>query len=686
MPDRPLDEAFSRQLLKIGLVTPQDLEAAREVLAQRRPSVPLAQVLVERGLLTAEQRENIERAIRRQRTEAGRLGPYRLLKKIGAGGMGAVYLAELPGSRERVALKVLPKASAQDEESLRRFLREVDAARRLEHPNIVRSSGGGEDRGYHFYVMEFVEGETLGTRLRREEAVDPDEATQIVHQIARGLAYAHGLGIVHRDIKPDNVIVSIDGVAKILDMGLSKIIGEEQSFLTTSGVMVGTPHYISPEQARADKDVDGRADLYSLGATYYHLVTGEPPFRGHTAVEVIAQHLNKQLPDPRDVRDGVPEGVVHVLRRMLAKERDDRYPNAFALIADLDAVLQGRVPESKALDPSRSTVAQPLSKEARERFRARIRRRPPPRPSRLPLWIGAAVAALALVAVAVRPKAPPPDAKPPPAEVVDVPKLLRLDLGGGVEMEFIPVKPGAYRRGGVHDKRDAIEIDAHPAHPVELTRGFHLGKYEVTRRQFAAFVDATGHRTEAEQNGTAYGRPADGVWALLPGNTWRSPANLAQTDDHPVVCVSWNDAKAFCDWLSNKHKREVRLPTEAEWEYACRAETLSSWASGELDSSLTDYAWIATNSNWRTQPVGRKKPNAWGFHDMHGNAWEWCLDWDGPYASTPLRDPRGPLQGARRVLRGGAWYLGPETCRSSTRGQVGPSLRFTSVGFRVALP
>ncbi|HEX7899703.1 MAG TPA: bifunctional serine/threonine-protein kinase/formylglycine-generating enzyme family protein [Planctomycetota bacterium] len=689
MPERPIDEAFVRQLLKVGLVTDQQLEDARLARAKRHTPVPLAQVLVERGVLTHSQRENIERKLENRRDEAKRLGPYRLLKKLGEGGMGAVYLAEGPlTSKARVALKVLPKSAAKEVDSLQRFLREVDSARRLDHPNIVRASGGGEDRGYHYYAMEFVEGETLGDRLRRQDVFPPDEATRVVLQIARGLAYAHAQGVIHRDIKPDNIILSLDGVAKILDMGLSKNMEGDLAYRTTTGVMVGTPHYIAPEQARADQDIDGRADIYGLGATYYHLVTGETPYQGSTAVEVIAQHLNKQLPDPRDVRDGIPDGVVHVLRRMMAKEREDRYADGRALIADLEVVLQGRVPDSQALEASRSTVAQPLPKEARERFRAVRRRRRPLQPSsRRPLWIAGAVAGLVLLLVGMswRP-APPPRVEPKPPEVA-ADNTLKLDLGGGVSMQFIEVKPGSYLRGSDQPPgKEPWEVDARPPHPVKISRSFHLGKTEVTRRQFAAFVQDKGYRTEAEVLGSAWGRRPDGSWEDIPGNTWRSPAGFEPSEDDPVVCVTWIDATRFCAWLSEKTKREARLPYEAEWEYACRAETRGPWASGDTEASLGEYAWTLHNASSRTQRVGGKKPNAWGFHDMHGNVWEWCYDWSALYPRGEVVDPRGPNEGERRVMRGGAWYLEPVLCRSSTRALFGPSNRYTSVGFRVALP
>jgi serine/threonine protein kinase len=414
MPDRTTDDAFAKHLLKAGILTDAQIQLALKEqadLAQQGEAVALGEVLVRQGRLTAEQRENIGKKLEVQKEEAKRLGPYRVLKKLGEGGMGAVYLAEGAETGEQVALKVLPRVASKDQDAVRRFLREVESARRLEHPYIVRAGAAGEDKGFHFYVMEYVEGETLGARLKREGFLLPREATGLVLQVARGLGYAHGLGFIHRDIKPDNVIVTREGVAKILDMGLSKNIDEAQTFRTVTGVSLGTPHYIAPEQARGDKGVDGRADIYSLGATYYHLVTGETPFHGTTAIELISQHLHKQIPDPRDVRDGIPDGVVHIIRRMMAKEPHDRYRDCGALITDLDLVLGGEHPSSQSLDAARSVVALPMAGDAREQDRAQIRQRPhgarrattAPRANRFPLmvWGAGAAAALALLLVLV---------------------------------------------------------------------------------------------------------------------------------------------------------------------------------------------------------------------------------------------------------------------------------------------
>ena len=173
-------------------------------------------------------------------------------------------------------------------------------------------------------------------------------------------------------------------------------------------------------------------------------------------------------------------------------------------------------------------------------------------------------------------------------------------------------------------------------------------------------------------------------WAEIPGLNWQN-ANFTQTDEHPVMCMSWNDAKAFCDWAAKKTGRTVRLPTEAEWEYACRAGTKTKWSFGDDESAMGDYGWYDKNSGWATHPVGQKKPNAWDLYDMHGNVWEWCQDWAGPYAGDGV-DPTGPASGDRRVLRGVGWDNEPTYARSAFRNRNGPSYRNSNDGFRVVLP
>src|SRR6185503_3912792 len=185
-----------------------------------------------------------------------------------------------------------------------------------------------------------------------------DKALDIVLQAAQGLQYAHDQGFIHRDIKPSNIIVAQDGLAKVLDLGLSKNLEDAAvSFKTVTGAVLGTPHYISPEQAQGEKNVDGRSDIYSLGATLYHLLTGQVPFDGQTALEILSKHVNTVLPNPQDLREDIPDSAVHVLLRMMAKEPRDRYPDCAQLIADLEEVTSGRTPKTHLLSAALTTIA-----------------------------------------------------------------------------------------------------------------------------------------------------------------------------------------------------------------------------------------------------------------------------------------------------------------------------------------
>ena len=344
------------------MATGEQVEEAQAALADAARQgllLSLGDALVRLGYLTATQYDHAVRLIAAQ--QAGgiqQLGQYKLLRKLGEGAMGAVFLAEDTYAARQVALKVISKKHARDAEFLTRFRREAKAAGRLNHVNIVGAYTVGEDLGQCYLVMEYCDGEALDAALKRDHHLSWEKAVEIVMQAARGLQHAHEHALVHRDIKPANVIVTTAGVAKILDMGLSKdVSGGTQSFNTATGMALGTPHYISPEQARGDKTIDGRADIYSLGATFYHLVTGETPFHGSTATAVILKHLSEQLPNPQDINPEIPDSVVHVIQNMMAKEPDDRYPDCRALLADLELVIDGKMPSSQAIEWSKSSVA-----------------------------------------------------------------------------------------------------------------------------------------------------------------------------------------------------------------------------------------------------------------------------------------------------------------------------------------
>jgi formylglycine-generating enzyme required for sulfatase activity len=278
-------------------------------------------------------------------------------------------------------------------------------------------------------------------------------------------------------------------------------------------------------------------------------------------------------------------------------------------------------------------------------------------------------------------------------------------LTNSVGMKLAPIPPGKFQMGSLPGEpgrnKDGREG---PRHEVEITRPFFMGVHEVTVGQFRGFVKATGHKTDAEKKGGAERLYPNGQWRHDARASWQNPG-FEQTDAHPVVCIRWNDAQAFCAWLSKKEGRTYRLPTEAEWEYACRAGTTTHFYSGNDDRDLKGVANVADASLTRrvpnagrcvswddgfpfTAPVGSFRPNAFGLYDMHGNAWEWCHDWFGRdyYQITPRQDPPGPNRSGVHVLRGGAWFDSINNCRAADRHyNLVSSSCHANMGFRVVL-
>ncbi|MFC1672067.1 protein kinase, partial [Planctomycetota bacterium] len=293
----------------------------------------------------------------RQQAEVSLSHPgYEFIKKLGEGGMGDVYLARQKSMERLVAVKILPSRLMKDKEFVDRFLREARLAGKIEHVNVVRGLDAGEHTGHHYFVMEYVEGKPLDELIPKGGALEEEYSLHICMQIARALGYAGKLGIIHRDVKPSNILVTSDGIAKLCDMGLAKHLDAE-SQMTLSGITMGTPHYMSPEQARGDKSIDTRADIYSLGATLYHLVTGEPPFSGSSAAVVLTKHLTEEIPWPRDINSKVSENCCYLIEKMMAKDRKDRFKTAEELLADMEFVIDGKGLSSGTLQVGRSSVA-----------------------------------------------------------------------------------------------------------------------------------------------------------------------------------------------------------------------------------------------------------------------------------------------------------------------------------------
>ncbi len=272
--------------------------------------------------------------------EGERLGQFVLQKFIGGGGMGVVFRALDTTLNREVAVKVLSRDQSTDDEALRRFRNEAQSAARLNHDNIARVHYVGEDRGVHYIVFEFIEGVNIRDLVEQKGPLPLVEAVSFTYQIAQALAHASQRDVIHRDIKPSNVLITPDGKAKLVDMGLARLnqVAQADNDLTASGVTLGTFDYISPEQARDPRSADVRSDLYSLGCSFFYMLTGRPPFPNGTVLQKLLQHQADHPPDPRGVRPELPVDVSGILARLLAKNPAQRYQQADELIAALSAL------------------------------------------------------------------------------------------------------------------------------------------------------------------------------------------------------------------------------------------------------------------------------------------------------------------------------------------------------------
>ncbi len=347
MEDVP-DSQLAKVVIQSGMASAEAvkecIEALRKV-TQLGLRKSLAEVMIEKGVLT-ENQARAATAAAAAGDEGGLLAGFRLIEKIGEGGMGVVYKAKQLSLDRFVALKILPEHLAKDRQYVNRFEREARMAAKLDHQNVVRAVDVGQAGGKRYFVMEYVDGKTVGQILDEDGKIPEARALHIVIQTARGLEAAWRSNLIHRDVKPDNIILTTDGVAKLADLGLAKetVIPSDQTRLTQNGASMGTPQYVSPEQATGT-DVDIRSDIYSLGATFYHMVAGRPPFTGKDVMEVIAGRFQGRLTPVSEINPEVSPRVANVISAMMARDPKDRYPDPRVLLHDLFLVAGGQGPE-----------------------------------------------------------------------------------------------------------------------------------------------------------------------------------------------------------------------------------------------------------------------------------------------------------------------------------------------------
>jgi formylglycine-generating enzyme required for sulfatase activity/serine/threonine protein kinase len=616
---------------------------------------------------------------------------------LGRGGFGTVFRAFDEKLCRVVAIKVLGPRLAGSAAARRRFLREARSAAGIQNEHVV-AVHAVEEEPLPYLVMDYVAGQTLQEKLDKVGPLNLAAVLRIGAQIAEGLAAAHKHGLVHRDIKPSNILLE-NGVerVKITDFGLAR--AADDASITQSGVVAGTPMYMSPEQAEG-KTLDHRTDLFSLGSVIYAACTGHPPFRANTTVAVL-KRVCEVTPQPiREVNPEVPQWLEEIVTRLHAKNPTDRFASA----REVAELLAGHLSHVQAnsgvrLVPGLKSI--PVSSTGRSSRWA---------------W---AIAFLALAALSVvvwerttradkdtnaspggeqaGPSTPPAPSDPAPTPTLPPrprPATAPFDAAQArAEQDawaaYLGEPVGATNTLGM--KLQVIppgEFFMTQQYRVRISRPFRIAAHEVTIGQFRAFANETGYKTDAEASGKG-GGVMDRTGKTIdpsPDSTWRH-ADVMRGNDYPVAQLSWQDAQRFCEWLSRKEGRKYRLPTETEWEWACRAGTVTKYSFGDDPAELGDYAWYSDNADWHSHPVGQKKPNAWGLFDMHGNVCEYCRDWAAELPSAVVTDPQGPAQepadGGTRVIRSLSFAESADWAHTAGRASIAPNLSMFHFGFRV---
>ncbi len=341
-----MDTILGKIVVDIGLATPEEVQQCIELSrqsAQESNLRTLGDLLVKNDYITKRQLERL-----RERVEAERSGQqipgYKILGKLGAGAMATVFRAKQLSLNREVAIKVLPRKFSSNTQFIERFYAEGRAAAQLNHPNIVQAYDVGQAGDYHYFVMEYVDGRTIYDDIVKHKRFAEHEAIDILMQISEALLHAHQKGLIHRDVKPKNVMMTREGVAKLADMGLARAMSDKEAAEAEQGKAFGTPYYISPEQIRGEINIGPPADIYSLGATLYHMVTGNVPFDGKNPSAVMHKHLKTPIVPPDHVNPKLSAGISEIIEMMMAKDPKDRYQNCKDLLTDLKLVREGKPP------------------------------------------------------------------------------------------------------------------------------------------------------------------------------------------------------------------------------------------------------------------------------------------------------------------------------------------------------
>ena len=623
---------------------------------------------------------------------------YRITERLGMGGMAVVYKAYDTRLERDVALKLIRTGEipeSQHERIMKRFEREAKAQARFQHRHIVPVHDYGEMDGSPYLVMAHVPGGTL--KEKTGQPVGYRQAISWLIPVAEALYYAHQRGVIHRDVKPANILFDEEDQPILTDFGIAKVLETDEATLTGTGLGVGTPEYMAPEQWQGK--TSEATDQYALGVVLYELITGKKPYSADTPAAIILMQANEPLQAPSKIVKDIPEAVEKALYKALARNPEDRYENMEEFAISLRGLLAAAetqepekpyeaipthapIPTTPKAESSESVTRDALDATSVEEMGtvpgSAIKKK-----HGLPkwaLWAGIGVifvvllglmvgiggnlvnmgkggeeplvglatdTATATVTLTVTITSTPtktPTITPTPEPTLGIGSTM-INEKDGAELVYVPA--GEFLMGS--EDADAWDNEA-PEHVVYLD-AYWIYKHEVTNAQYRQCIE-------------------EGVCS---GDLGRHPEN-----DYPAVYIDWYGAVDYCEWAGG------RLPTEAEWEKAARGEDGRTYPWGEASPNCS----LAQHGSClgETVPIGSNPDGAspYGALDMAGNAWEWVADWYDAdyYQNSPAENPTGPVSGTYRVIRGGSWYHAGRTLRASYRHGFLPDSSDSSYGVR----
>jgi serine/threonine protein kinase len=582
---------------------------------------------------------------------------YTIISYLGEGGMASVYMANDNKFDTNVAIKVLNKEYVHNDNIRKRFIAEARNMFKMSHPNIIKVNDLIDDGDTVAFVMEYIEGETLKEYIERKGKLSDEEIKNLFSQMLEAVGYVHEQNLVHRDIKPSNFMITPKGQIRLLDFGIAKTtdVTSAEYTQTGTGVQMGTPMYMSPEQVKSSKEVSHITDIYSLGVVLWQMVMGKKPYDTNelSLPEIQVNIIKENLPSTSTIFDDI-------IQKATQKHPEQRFQNIQAF---QDAIkhptkntnLEQTIVNQKKIDEEETVVVQsnkransaksseisPASKK--ESISTHI----PPNQEKKNntkkwFYIGIGVILVSVLLFLFKEK--------PEEEVVDGEGTLVVEEVPLNETNDFGYKIKTFSDANIR----AVKIP---------DKDYYVSETEVTRAQFEAFVSATGYQTTAEKEGRSWvlknadkSYEKEGVnWRYNVSGTGQQPKN------HPVIHVSWYDAAAFAKWVGG------RLPLAEEWEYAAKGGQNFKYAGS---NNIDEVAWYWENSEGETHLVKGKKANGYGLYDMTGNVYELLANADE----------------LTRACRGGSFFDTPWYCSRAYYSYPSPDWHDYSIGFRVLFP